>query len=280
VDSQLLFDRIAILRVGPNGGDGKEFRSQITSQDPTKPVTEGFRIGFRIEKDTSSTVNKAEVRIYNLAEASRGYAEKTAKVVELLAGYGSTPKVIFRGDIGRCISTKEGSDVITKFEIGDGMVAYQQSRLDLSFKAGTTIKDIFDSLVGALGLTKGDQANIPNKTFLRGLSLSGPARDHLDYLTQKFGLEWSVQNGAVQIVQKNSTTSETAFLLSPNTGLIGSPNKKIIGVEVLSLLQPDLNPGRLIQIQSKLVNGNFRAEKVVHEGDTVDLPWYTRVEAA
>jgi hypothetical protein len=202
VDSQTLFDRIAVLRIGPNGGDGKEFRSQIASQDPTQPVTEGFRIGFRIEKDTSSTVNKAEVRIYNLSEASRGYAEKNAKVIELLAGYGSTPKLIFRGDVGRCISTKEGSDVITKFEVGDGMVSYQQSRLDLSFKAGTTVKDIFDSLISALGLTKGDQTSVPNKTFLRGLTLSGPARDHLDYLAQKFELEWSIQNGAVQIVKR------------------------------------------------------------------------------
>lgn len=278
MDSQELFDRMAVLNFGQEGVRGQSFASRIFTEDPQDAGSPGFRIGFKIEKDTSSTVNKAEIRIYNLSSNSRGLAENPNILVELFAGYGKEPKLLFRGNPSRVISTIGGPDSVTTFDVGDGLKSFQNSRVDLSFKQGTPAKDIFQTLTNSLGLARGEQKGIPEKSFPSGLSLSGPVRDHMNYLTGKLDLEWSVQNGAVQILPKGKSTDQAAFLLSAETGLIGSPNKKDKGLEVVSLLQPDINPGRTVEIQSKFVNGQFRVEKVSHEGDTSDTAWFTRIE--
>ncbi len=280
MDSQELFGRIAVLNFGPVGLKGQSFASIVYSQDPQNTGSPGFRIGFKIEKDTSSTVNKAEIRIYNLSSNSRSLAENPKNVVELFAGYGKEPKLLFRGNPSRVISTIGGPDSVTTFDVGDGLKSFQNSRVDVSFKKGTPAKDIFQTLTNTMGLARGEQKGLPEKSFPSGLSLSGPVRDHMNYLTQKLDLEWSIQNGAVQILPKGKSTEQAAFLLSAETGLIGSPNKKDKGLEVVSLLQPDINPGRVVEIRSKFVNGQFRVEKVSHEGDTSDTAWFTRIEIA
>jgi hypothetical protein len=278
VDSQELFDRFAVLNFGLEGAKGQSYASRIYSQDPADPGAPGFRIGFKVEKDSSATVNKAEIRIYNLTSNSRGLAENPKNVVELFAGYGKEPKLIFRGNPSRVISSVGGPDSVTTFEVGDGLKSFQNSRVDVSFKQGTPVADVFQTLTNAMGLARGEQKDIPQKAFPGGLSLSGPVRDHMNYLTGKLDLEWSIQNGAVQILPKGKSTSQAAFLLSSETGLIGSPNKKDKGLEVVSLLQPEINPGRIVEIKSKFVNGQFRVEKVSHEGDTADTAWFTRIE--
>lgn len=280
MDSQELFDRFAVLNFGLEGSKGQSYASRIYTQDPADPGTPGFRIGFKVEKDASSTVNKAEIRIYNLTGTSRGLAENTKNIIELFAGYGKEPKLIFRGNPSRVISSVGGPDSVTTFEVGDGLKAFQDSRVDVSFKQGTPVRDVFQTLTNAMGLAKGEQKDIPQKAFPGGLSLSGPVRDHMNYLSNKLDLEWSIQNGAVQILPKGKSTSQAAFLLSAETGLIGSPNKKDKGLEVVSLLQPEINPGRIVEIKSKFVNGQFRVEKVSHEGDTADTAWFTRIEIA
>lgn len=280
MDSQELFDRLAVLNFGLEGVAGLNFASRIYSEDPQDTGVPGFRIGFKIEKDTSSTINKAEIRIYNLSSNSRSLAENKDNIIELFAGYGKEPKLLFRGNPSRVISTIGGPDSVTTFEVGDGLKSFQNSRVDVSFKQGTPAKDIFQTLTNTMGLARGEQKGIPEKAFSRGLSLSGPVRDHMNYLTDKMDLEWSVQNGALQILPKGKATDQAAFLLSAETGLIGSPNKKDKGLEVVSLLQPDINPGRTVEIQSKFVNGQFRVEKVSHEGDTADTAWFTRIEIA
>ena len=60
MDSQELFDRMAVLNFGQEGVRGQSFASRIFTEDPQDAGSPGFRIGFKIEKDTSSTVNKAE----------------------------------------------------------------------------------------------------------------------------------------------------------------------------------------------------------------------------
>lgn len=280
MDSQELFDRFAVLNFGLEGAKGQSYASRVYSQDPADPGTSGFRIGFKVEKDASSTVNKAEIRIYNLTSTSRGLAENPKNIIELFAGYGKEPKLLFRGNPSRVISSVGGPDSVTTFEVGDGLKAFQDARVDVSFKKGTPVNDVFQTLTNAMGLAKGEQKEIPPKAFPGGLSLSGPVRDHMNYLTGKLDLEWSIQNGAVQILPKGKSTSQAAFLLSSETGLIGSPNKKDKGLEVVSLLQPEINPGRIVEIKSKFVNGQFRVEKVSHEGDTADTAWFTRIEIA
>jgi hypothetical protein len=125
------------------------------------------------------------------------------------------------------------------------------------------------------------------KSFGTGLVLSGGSKDILDSLTKTVGLEWSIQDGELQFLEGGKGTLETAFDVSPGTGLVGSPGKVKSstptgpqgGIEFSMLLQPKLRPGRLVKISSVGVSGVYRATKISHEGDNQTGTWLTKCEA-
>jgi len=85
-----------------------------------------------------------------------------------------------------------------------------------------------------------------------------------------------VQDGEIVI----HTFAGTAVLLTPETGLIGSPTPQNDGrVSAQSLLQPDLIPGRQVQIKSKHVQGMYVVETAQYEGETAGDAWFVNITA-
>jgi hypothetical protein len=50
-------------------------------------------------------------------------------------------------------------------------------------------------------------------------------------------------------------------------------------LKVKHTLYPELIPGEKIQMQSRSVNGLFRIETLIHEGDLFGEAWTTEIEA-
>lgn len=300
---QFLYGRLAELIVGIPGQQGLLLRS--FSLDPkTGAYVDGLRFKFKIEKTSDSTPNKAQIQIYNLAPTTRAAFENKKITLILSAGYGrildrsvTTVANIFRGDGLKSYTHKDGSDYITTIETGDGQVAFTEARLDSGFAEGVKGTTIVDTLIGSMGLGKGDTSGIPeNMDYLNGFAASGLSRDVLDDVVDKADAEWSIQDGQVQILPKGKANREEAVLLASaygpdrvNTGIVGSPtrsgfqnsvNKKENGVEFVSLLQPELRPGRRVRIETREVLGTFVCRKITHEGDTRSGPWHSKGEAA
>lgn len=262
--SQQLYDRKIELLIGKPGKQGILYKD--------------LRISFSVEKSSSSVPNKSEVKIYNISRLRRALTEEKGNVIALRAGYGNSVETIFSGDVARSITELDGPDWVTTFEMGDGEKAYRAGKIDQSFSKGTSIKDVFTSMISSLGLGSGDLSGITSDSLIGPLSLSGPVKTHLDDLSERSGAEWSIQNGSVQVIPKGGTTKNEAILLSAETGLIGIPKKKDDGVEVISLLQGKINPGSKIVIKSNVINGNFRVEKVKHAGDNFGQEFYSTME--
>mgnify|MGYP000988598499 CR=1 FL=1 len=70
-------------------------------------------------------------------------------------------------------------------------------------------------------------SNLKPKNIKNGYSFVGTVSDALQDLAVQYDFEWSIQNGEIQILTKNSSTTLKAFLLSAETGLIESPNRTI-----------------------------------------------------
>lgn len=300
---QYLYGRLAELIVGIPGQQGLLLRS--FSIDPkTGAYVDGLRFKFTIEKTSDSTPNKAKIQVYNLAPDTRAALENKKITIILSAGYGrildrsvTTIANIFRGDGLKSNTIKEGADYITNIETGDGQVGYTDGKLDLSFGEGVKGETIIDSLIGSMGLGKGDTSGISeNMDYLNGFAASGLSRDIMDDVVNKAEAEWSIQDGQIQILPKGKPNREEAVLLASaygpdrvNTGIVGSPtrsgfqnsaNKKDNGIEFVSLLQPEIKPGRRIRIETREVLGTFVCRKVTHEGDTRSGPWYSKGEGA
>lgn len=238
------------------------------------------RTAFSISKGKTGKANKSTVTLHNLSEDSRNFIEKSGTTVILEAGYQDRLSIIFVGDIKKVVTSRKGPEVLTTIESGDGETQITNAHIELSLGPGATDEQIINAAVAALGLPTGVIKGLPDTANQTGFAFSGRAGELLDQMTEKSGLEWSVQTGALQIMPEDENTGETAVLLSSNTGLLGLPNKKDDGLEINSLLNPELRPGRLVRVESKLLIGPnlYKATTVEHEGDTREGRWTSKVE--
>jgi len=207
-----LFDRVAELIVGQSGKDG------ILIKD--------LRFSFSIEKTLSETLNTSTIKIYNLAPSSRKLVETPNNAVILKAGYvqDKGALTIFIGIVRRSLTVREGQDWVTELELDDGLIAYRDSKFSTSFSPGTSGIDVLNAVAAKFGLPIGTlPTGISTKQYPQGFSFVGRVRDAMNKVCNYLGLEWSIQNQTIQILKKGGSRERTAIVLSPTTGMIGSP---------------------------------------------------------
>lgn len=261
-----------------------------------------LRVVYNIDKNSDKSPNKAEVTVFNFNLANRaalktgnqiaqetratGLAYDWPLVIE--AGYMGSREVLFTGNITYATSKKESTDWVTNIECGDGETKYRESRINKAFGPGTTVAQVALECSTALDVGPG---NIGEKlgtgifrdgygVFNQGYVASGASQEVLDDLLSSAGFTWSIQDGNLQILAPEDTTFEEIVVLSKEFGLVGSPEVGDKGiVTAKSLLQGKIRPGRRIIIQSEMVSGTFKIDKVSHYGDTFGTDWYTELEA-
>lgn len=302
-----LFGRRAILEVGKAGTDG--LRIEEAGAEAS------LRISFEVTKTAQSDSNKAVVQVYNLARASR---ERFARhdIVRLQVGYSGVMELAYEGEVTRARNERVGAEVVSTLECGDGVEAFQAQTIEKTFAAGATVSAVvlavakrFETAVPdreasavsfaphASRKTKASRLSLRNlpadlavlerslkaqgfaTVLRRAMSVSGSAREVMDRLARMWRFDWSVQDGAVQVVAYGETLVGQAVLLSPSTGLLAVPIITDIGVRVRALLIPYVRPGSMLQVESDTVTGSFRTETVRLQGDTRGGPWELEAEA-
>ena len=202
----------------------------------------------------------------------------------LEVGYGDILEQIFIGDIQRSFTKKSGPDFITTMELSDGGKALSESRLDKSYAAGVKLKSVIDDALATMKeageVIIGSVANIKDEIAQNGITVSGLSKKIIDNIVGKQGLEFSIQDNETQILDPATDTGEIAILLTPNTGLIGSPQLGIVdenieGIEFKALIQTTkFRPGRAVKIESKNFTGLIRISKSKFTGDTHSPNWF------
>lgn len=249
---------------------------------------EGLRVAFRVEKSTAKEPNTLELTVNNLAESSRANMQSKGSRVVVLAGYEEDYAQIFAGDSRVIDHRQDGPDWTTKIACGDGERAYQFSRVSESFGPGTPVAAVVRYLCRALLTDTGnalEQADAIPGTFIQGCSVYGKASAELEKVLRPRGFSYSIQDGQLQILRGSEPARQTAVVLSPDTGLIGSPeagtSEKKGGHSVLklkSLLRPQLRPGARVDLRSATHRGIYRVEKLTHSGDTAGGDWFSELE--
>jgi hypothetical protein len=274
-----LWNRKAVVTMGPKGGEGFKI--------------EGLRVSFDITKTDKKTPNTAKIMIYNLNEDHKSILKSKEDLsLTLEVGYGENVDLLFTGDIKRAFSARNGADFITTIEVGDGDESLTKARIEKSYVAGTQVKTIIEDAFQIMKDTGkaiiGSVANIKDEVVQNGFTASGLVSSVVDQLTKKQGLEFSIQDNETQILGEDEDTGEDAILLTPTTGLIGSPRLGLIGadsskqdgVDFKALMQTTrFKPGRLVSIKSKEVDGFFKILKSKFTGDTHGASWFVDCEA-
>lgn len=300
----MLFNRVAELEVGQAGAKG------ILIKD--------LRFSFNIEKTSSETLNNSTLKIYNLSPSSRKLVETPNNLVILRAGYEQDigAITIFTGNIRRALTVREGVDWVTELELDDGLIAYRDSKVSLSFSPGVSGVNVLTSIASKFNMpVKPLPSDIANKTYPTGYSFVGRVREAMTKVCEYLDLEWSIQNQEIQILKKGGSVKNQVIVLSPDSGLIGSPalesktmsdkdaakkglstnsqgvikrNKvgengdvkqrlEVQGYKVKSLLQPTIQCGHIVKLKAEGVDDFLKVEKVNHIGDTFGGEWVTEL---
>ncbi len=272
--------------------------------DPVQ-LGQSLSVAFSIERSLKPEPNTAEIQIWNLnadhrsqleesGNPPKGSGEKGEPLTQpkagvpatIEAGYEAQTSLIFSGTLRTVFTVREGPDLITTLQTGDGEKQYQRSRISLSLAPATPNTSVLQQIVKALGLGEGNLAaasalllTLP-PLFPQGGVLSGSSSQIMTRVSQSLGFEWSIQDGAVQLLQVSAPIQGTAVLLTPDSGLVGSPSIDSEGVLTAQcLLIPDIFPGRLLVLESERLSGNYRVEKCNYSGQSAGVEWYIDLEA-
>lgn len=273
----------------------KPIRGSFTQTEPNATVINDLRMSFKIEKKLQKNPNTATMVVYNLNATSRALVEKKPLRVRLDAGYGDTIHRVWEGDMTFSSSTFSNVDWITEIEVGNGERSFNYARCNRSFRKGqggsnTTDIDVINEVAKAmemgLSIPPDLRAELQGRELNQALTLRGPARKSLDKLLNARGLEWSIQDGQLQILRPEQLRVDQAHLINQSTGMIGTPaynapkkpGEKAV-LKLKTLLHPGLVPGQKIKVESATITGVFRLEAVTHTGDTFTDQFFSEIEA-
>jgi hypothetical protein len=284
-----LFDRkVQITLAKPVSGS-------FTRMEPNAIVVTDLRMSFKIEKKLQKNPNTAQITLWNLAPQTRALVEKKPLHIRLDAGYGETVHRLWVGDMTFSSSRYDNVDWITVIEVANGERAFNHARVNRSFKkaqggAGTNCMDVVHEVAKSMEMPVTIPADI--KTELQdaelkhALTIRGPSRKSLDRILKPKGLEWSMQDGQIQILRPEQIRNDQAHLINQSTGMIGTPEynapkkpgeKAVLKLKML--LYAGLVPGQKIKVESETITGVFRLEAVTHTGDTITNEFFSDLEA-
>ena len=274
-----LYNRVVDVRVGKAGSE----KGMLVTD---------LRVTFTAKKTLKSSSNMCQVSIYNLNETSRNQIQNIDDIFILSAGYKDEggAEILFVGNITKFEHKYQAPEWISTIEFNDGAKTLRDTKLSISFAPGKAVKDVIKSVAKSFGNPiKFFTSEGGSQQFAQGFADIGTSKQMMDALCEKAGYEWCIQNGEIKVVPVGKADGLSTVLLSPDTGMIGSPEKvedtgtsgiqgqKKAGWKVRSLLLPKLEPAGRVSIQgSKAIKtAVYRVEAVEHKGDTHGEEWTT-----
>lgn len=244
-------------------------------------------VEFRVKKNLKPEPNSVELKIRNLASTTLKAIETPKLVpVQLDVGYGGDNHTIYLGQLRSAQSEIDGSDTVTTISSGDSEQNFSANRCVFQVPKQASPSQILQLAAKAFGAGQG---NVATAAALATASVGGPARTFhgnaakvMGDVVRANGMEWSVQDGAMQVIGigSNIGPTATAVVLSSESGMIGSPtvdNKGVLSVK--SLIQPGLLPGLPLVVRGLFLQGTYRIEAVEFVGGTFTNDWTAMIHA-
>jgi hypothetical protein len=248
--------------------------------DPLNYITvePPFTLEFDVQKNTLSSMNIATLKVYNLGHDTRDhiswnvYDTGSYRRVILEAGYGKNLTTIFRGNINKCESVRQGSSFITTIEGDSGGYANVNATFNLEFIKGTARNDIIDIMLDStkeVHLIPGTVSASfdPASQLSRGNSYSGPT---VALIAELLGGGVFIDNETINCLQDDEFIYSAVIPeITSDTGLLGTPirQREFLTFEVL--FEPNIRMGYLVNLQSSSGNnydGIYKVVGIQHRG--------------
>jgi hypothetical protein len=263
-------------------------------------LIDNLQVSFDISKssDNKAKTNSCAIEIYNLSNQSLKILETDYPAAVFSAGYADIGiKRLFSGEVNLVTTRKSGTDRVTQIQMGSGYTDLNHKLLSSLVAPGRTLKDVFEEIRKALpGVARGvyNGTNL-NNPILYGYPLTGTPKEMLNELSQKYGLEWQIEDDVLYAHDKtrgNRESFETAYVISSESGLIESAyyangdirrskkdEVKKQSVQWKMLLNPDIQAGDIVKLEDRLIQGWYKIEDIRHNGSWRENAWYTECRA-
>lgn len=276
--SGMNFLRRYTLKCGSMGQPGFEI-GNVTNAKET-----ALHISFSIEKSDAETANTAKVQIWNLSERNLKILEAKDCIVELKAGYGDNMALVLVGNVTSAITTSDNADRMTELEVVDGRVALRDTDVSVSLNGAVNCMDVYTFLAAQMGIPVIFAPDLTYRILPNGFSFVGAARNGLQKLAGCCGHSWSIQNQILQVTWPGRPVSVRGYLLNNDSGLIDVPKRITLaassgsgeqtnGWEIRYFLNGAIGVNDIVMVESSVVSGYFRIQKVTMDGDNLEGDW-------
>mgnify|MGYP001248591701 CR=1 FL=1 len=261
---------------------GRQYKLTVGNESESLEIKH-LRIYVESVMTLTSGPNPAKGALYELSQQTIDrITSGEFKYCTFEAGYEELG-LIFMGDIRKAIVKKDGVDLILSLEVYDGFNAINLSSVSTTLKAGSTDKDIIDGLINNMELDINsafvDAGN--ERQLTRAKVINGNVKKYLGQIGANQNADWSVQDGQFFMLSKDKVTNSAGYLINERTGMVGTPQKSDNGIELITLLQPEILVGSLIRVESVVnqYNGDFKVTDIKLSGDTHSEKWYSQITA-
>lgn len=255
---------------------------------------------FQVKNADVQTLKTLDLTIYNVSkDMANRIGQKEFTRVEVSAGYQGNIGLIFQGDLTMIRLGKENAtDTYVSIQAADGDQAFNWGVSNWTLDEGHLPDDRYRRFLQDLspfGIVQGYKPPFTQNPSVDAYPCYGMTRDHLRVLADSQNCRWSIENGMLNFLPIQSVYPGIVPLITPASGLIGSPIQTLDGIEFKCLLNPQIKAGGQVNLGDSNINtmsvtgkfqnvvsvpsldgaGAYKVCQCVHTGDSRGNSWYT-----
>lgn len=255
---------------------------QIQAPGGAARTLTGLRVLARSRRSLTQTPDAATFSVFGPAPGSVQDLQTPGCVVRILAGYRDNIARVLSGTVrpGTLDIVRQSGEVVASAEVVDARIEVRQAAVSRAWDQ-VTASEVVTWAISTAGLARGTIRLGTDVQYVRGFVALGVVGDVLAQIAADTGSTLTIQDGVVSLVPAGEQRRASSLLLSPTSGLIGSPRRLEEGkVEAVCLLAPTLRPGDGYRVQGVDLAGDYRAIDVEIDIDSREGPFYARIVGA
>lgn len=289
---------------------GRRVQITVTNREGRARVINNFgpvtpHISFTTEKTLERRSNQATISLLNMNADFRNFCEAEMELfAQIETGYAEPDhglEVLFTGDIIGVTNSYLATEWVTTLQCGDATRRLRDTRMSFTYRSAVTRNDLIYEITRNMELSVGYiSPALPEHVYRLGYTGHGYARHIMSSIIPD-GFMWSVQDGQLVVVQDTEGVGTPSVLLTPETGLIGVPERSVVerrrrqggqsrprrkkknGIKFSCWLNPILRPGtKVVVIEEKIsdIRNTYVLTSVRSQGSVLaDSPWAMECEA-